>query len=79
MVCGVFCENEKESEECTKSYGIITRENAVIYDITDNYGEICELVRRMNRYEVDPVHMYDVINDFLFEKYTVLIKPDKQR
>jgi len=79
MFYGVLSESKYVSGGYIKSYGIITEENKVVRDITDDYGDICELVRRLNRYEVEPLHLQDVIDDFLFEKYTVSIKPEKLR
>ena len=79
MFYGVLSEGKYVSGGYIKSYGIITEENRVVRDITDDYGDICELVRRLNRYEVEELHLQDVIDDFLFEKYTVSIKPEKLR
>jgi len=79
MFYGVLSESKYVSGGYIKSYGIVTEENTLVRDITDDYGDICELVRRLNRYEVEPLHMYDVIDDFLVEKYTLSIKPDGLR
>ncbi|GEM_PF-2923494 len=79
MFYGVLSESKYVSGGYIKSYGIVTAENTLVRDITDDYGDICELVRRLNRYEVEPLHMYDVIDDFLVEKYTLSIKPESLR
>ena len=79
MFYGVLSESKYVSGGYIKSYGTVTAENTLVRDITDDDGDICELVRRLNRYEVEPLHMYDVIDDFLVEKYTLSIKPDGLR
>ncbi len=34
-------------------------------DISDDYVALNELVERCNRYKLDPLHMEDIIEDFL--------------
>lgn len=75
MFYGVLSESKYVSGGYVKSYGIVTAKDTLVRDVTDDYGTICELVCRLNRYKVDPLHIYDVIDDFLFEKYTLLVKP----
>lgn len=78
MFYGVFTERKFDGKEYVNSYGI-TYENNLIRDISDSLDEICELTQRLNNYEVEPTHIYDVIEDFLCEKYTVLSKPIELR
>lgn len=78
MFYGVFVERKFDGKEYVNSYGI-TYENNLIRDISDSPDEICELTQRLNDYEVEPTHIFCVIDDFLCERYTVLSKPIELR
>lgn len=45
-------------------YGI-GYENTKIEDISTDKEKICELIEKMNKENLSPVHMYDVIYDFI--------------
>lgn len=57
-----------------EKYGVILPDGKVIEDITDNFAEICAFVDNLNCFEVDPVHIYDMIEDFLCEKTTKFLR-----
>ncbi|MBQ8850428.1 MAG: hypothetical protein IJ011_08875 [Clostridia bacterium] len=38
-----------------------------ISDLTNDQGEICSLVNKCNENQLDAVHVYDVVEDFLAE------------
>ena len=78
MFYGVFVERKFDGKEYVNSYGI-TYENKLIRDISDSLDDICELTQRLNDYEVEPTHIFCVIDDFLCERYTVLSKPIELR
>ena len=70
MFYGVFVERKFDGKEYV---------NNLIRDISDSLYEICELTQRLNDYEVEPTHIFCVIDDFLCERYTVLSKPIELR
>ncbi len=53
-----------------EKYGVILPDGKVIEDITDNFAEICAFVDDLNCSKADPVHIYEMIEDFLCEKTT---------
>ena len=60
LVTGEYeCEDKKYT-----GYGI-GYENIQIEDITTDKNEISILIDKMNSEELNPVHMYDVIYDFI--------------
>jgi len=54
---------EIEGEKYT-SYGIGC-ESVKVEDISTDKEKICELIEKMNEQNLSPVHMYDVIYDFI--------------
>ena len=51
-----------------KTYGIQIGDY-IIHDISLNEKEICELIDRMNLYQLSPIHLNEVVEDFLEENY----------
>ena len=55
---GAYCYDRKE-----KSY-ITLKE---IHDITEDKNKLFELVKKCNKYKLSVVHIYDIVEDFLYE------------
>lgn len=62
------------------SYGIVAYADAEsdgtatviasVHDVTSDKTRLAELVQRCNRLKLSPIHLEDVIEDFLTESYT---------
>lgn len=52
-----------EGEEHT-AYGI-RYDNCCVSDVSDDRMAVERLIRDYNKYELDPIHLHDVIEDFL--------------
>ena len=48
---------------CT--YGVYTSDNRKISDVSLDYERLEDLIKRMNEGELHPIHLMDVIEDFL--------------
>lgn len=71
----VFEENiTDESFNKITLYGIEMPDGTVIHDVTDCLLWISQLVNDLNYNKVERVHIFDVIDDFLFDKMTVFSK-----
>ena len=58
-------QEEKNIEGVVKTtYGIKCEEMAV-NDVSPNKKEVTELIGRLNKYELSPCHLQDVIEDFI--------------
>ena len=58
-------QEEKNIEGVVKTtYGIKCEEMAV-NDVSPNKKEVTELIDRLNKYELSPCHLQDVIEDFI--------------
>lgn len=65
LICGFTTENDRLNH----SYGIkIVRGRRcirVIRDISDDKERICRLIRELNELSPDPIHIDEIIEDFL--------------
>ncbi len=48
------------------SYGVSSGE-CTVDDITPSHTEITEFLEALNRYEASPVHIYEIVENFLAE------------
>ena len=48
------------------TYGI-SYNDIIIHDISIRKDKIDKLIKRCNNYKLDPIHIYDIIDDFLAE------------
>ena len=65
-------QEEKNIEGVVKTtYGIKCEEMAV-NDVSPNKKEVTELIGRLNKYELSPCHLQDVIEDFIYKKKQAL-------
>lgn len=55
-----------ENEE-KRVYGIYYNDEYYVSDVSVNRSVVEELVEKYNKYNLDPIHLHDAIEDFLGE------------
>lgn len=61
-----ICEEKTENNET--SYGIIAYKKITeIKNISSDYDKLNQLVQACNQHELDPIHLKDVVSDFLYD------------
>ena len=46
-------------------YGMRYDDELVVGDLSTDLDKVKELVRKCNEYQLEPIHMFDVIDDFI--------------
>ena len=69
MIKYYIFEEELFQEDLSKyrTYGIYASDDRKISDVSLDYDRLEDLVQRMNEGELHPIHLMDVIEDFLAE------------
>lgn len=55
-----------EEGERFKTYGV-SYDAVVIRDVSINKSKVLSLINKCNTYKLSPVHIYDIIDDFLVD------------
>ncbi len=58
-------QEEKNIEGVVKTTYGIKCEKTAVNDVSPNKKEVTELIDRLNKYELSPCHLQDVIEDFI--------------
>ena len=53
-------------------YGILCEETGEHFPISNDKKLVMELLEQVNEFEADPIHLPDIIHDFLYEKFMIV-------
>ncbi len=59
-------------EEISGMYGIFCEETGEHFPISNDRKLVTELLEQVNSFEADPIHLPDIIHDFLYEKFMIV-------
>ena len=71
---GLFEETIKAGNGVAAAYGVVLPDGERVGDITFSKQSAERLVGLLNENDVEPCHARDVIEDFIFEETTLIIK-----